>query len=297
MSKKIERGAMSNGIVDQVVLEGDRVIHNLLFGGINGRVEHQQSTTLNEFTHALAERFEGHEARSLGLAPSGMAVRDIYQQGTMFVFLIEVAPGPRTMQWICDDSPQDYGVRTAYRDITISLPWQYFFVSMDTDGLLGNLNSVYVRNAPLRSLDDALYNPPFYNCSVNAYGIRCWICMQGYERSKPAGKSFLAFTNDFVEWFWYSGFNRSSEHHEGKSFWGMHQQTIKDPRVKTIAAWEAATVQDEDFALSVEWIPSGYVPTTVYRELIKGACVWQPKSSSDIAQVVTQAIKRKEKNS
>jgi hypothetical protein len=286
-SEPIGDDTMSTTETDQVVLEGDRVIHNFLVGGPGGTAEFQGETTLGRFVGYLAEQLQGHQARSLGLAPSGMVLRDIYQRGNMYVFLVEVAPGPRTMEWIRGDSPAAYGSDATYRDVTISLPWQYFFVSIYTNGWLGNLNSVYFRNEPLRSLNDPLYNPHFYNCSINAYGAWCWICVQGYQRQKPADTSLLEFVNDFVAWFWGSGFNRSSEHNEQEgSFWGRDRRTIGDARVQTIEAWEAATKVEGTFALSVPWIDSGYVPDDIYQQLTARANVWHPATSAEMAQAV-----------
>lgn len=273
-------------IAHQVVIEEGRVINNLLYGDKTRVVEYQNETTVPEFMAYCAHSLEGYEPRSLGITPNGMIVRDIYQRGNLMVFLVELAPGPRTMQWIRDDSPTEYGADSTYRDITVALPWQYFFVTMDTDGSLHDKQSVFFRNEPLRSLTDPLCDCHFYNCSIKSYNIYCWICVQTYDTYARAGCSFMERANEFVEWFWYSGFNRSSEHNEGKSFWGENRKKIKDRRVQTIAAWETATKDNSRFALSVPWIDSGYTPQEVYAELTADARVWQPTSSDDIAHIL-----------
>lgn len=277
--------------VDQVVLEGSEAIQNLLIGGLKGRVEYQHRMSVQDFSAALVECCVAQKRFSLGLAPHGMLVRDVHQRNGMFVFLIEEPPGVRTLQWLQSDSPAQYGPSATYRNVSIALPWVYFFVTVSADGCLGDLNSVYFRNAALRSLHDPLCEPHFYNCSVDAYGTYCWICTQYDQREKGAKQSFFEFVDGFIERFWCSGFNASSEAHEGASFWGKNRRLIPDERVRTIEAWEQASACDSTFVLSVPWIRSGYTPLSVYYELTAVGTPWRPASAREFATLIQRCAK------
>jgi hypothetical protein len=59
-----------------------------------------------------------------------------------------------------------------------------------------------------------------------------------------------------------SGWNRSSEVHEGNSYWSAMREI--DPRVASAAAWQEASRQNARFALEVAWRPAD---TTTSAEL------------------------------
>ena len=54
-----------------------------------------------------------------------------------------------------------------------------------------------------------------------------------------------------------TGFNYSSEHHEGASWYTATVEAGVDPRIATVEEWEAATREDSLFVLDVPWLPTG----------------------------------------
>lgn len=286
-------------LVDQVVIEQNRVIQNALYGGPGGNAEFQREMDAEAFHEALVDAYHAQKELSFGIIPSGMRLRDIHERHGMIVFLVEMEPGTRTVRWIRDDSPEEFGSRATYRDVTIAFPWQYFFISLTRDGEILSLNSVYFRNEPLKGLDDPLRDCHYFNCSVDAYGAHCWICAGGAQPPGNARLSHAERVEWFIDWFFGSGFNKSSEHHEGASFWGKNRHRIGDKRVRTIGAWEKASRKDGRFALRVPWMASGYTPRTVYDELTKQVRPFAPSCARDWASFVrrnARGIRRKEEH-
>ena len=281
---------------DQLIIEGKRVIHNLLFGGPGGHVEPQRDLTVAEFINRICHRTSPVGGRPLGPAPPGLIVRDVVFRNNLYVVLAEIAPGPRAMQWLASDSPVKYGPGATYQDVTISLPWQYFFVAITTEGFVQGLNSLYFLDHQLDNLNERLLEPHLYNCSVKSYHVWCWICSQGFLVAPVHGMSLLGIVNRCIDQFWFSGFNESSERHEpwaGGSFFSKNRTAIRDARVQTVKAWETATAKASDFALSVPWIPAPRTPRQVYAELFaaNGSEVWAPRTASDLADILGEQDK------
>jgi hypothetical protein len=260
-------------MTDQLVLEtgprGEQLIHNLLKNGPGSEVIHQGKVPLRKFLEYVAPLYRGQYSQLFGLVPAGMTLRSVFQRNGTIVFLLEVAPGIRTLRWLRDDSPAQFGRGATYRDVRIALPWQYFFVSLDTDANLRGSQSVYFLNQPMTSLSQSLGECHYYNCSVNAYAVHCWICVQYLASQLPSqyDPTPLDRACMFVEWFFASSFNASSEHHEREgSFWTKNRNTLGDSRVATIDAWEAATKERPEFALEVPW-KSSLTAEKIFEEL------------------------------
>lgn len=285
---------MSDQPVDRVLLEGDTAFHHLLFGGPGGTVIPQGQIPISEFSAIIGDQFEAQKPMSFGPMPYGAAIRDIHQEKGVYLFLIEVAPGNRTMKWLQDNSPVPFGPGATYRDVTVSLPHSYFFVAMMRNGIILIQNSVFFRNTPMQSLNDKLCDCHFFNCSPNSYGVYCWICSQHYDRSKPRRKSLGQHACEFVDWFWFSGFNASSEHHEGSSFWSKNKDRIKDKRVQTMNAWERASRRRPYFATDVPWIDSGLTVKGVYQDILQNVRGWNPTNSSVYANLMSQRSKEED---
>lgn len=264
--------AKSGKPTDQIVIatrdDGQEIVtHNLVYGSSNGRTVFQGEVSLPCLVSGLANRLTGHAPLDLGLVPVGMTLRWLERNNGWYIFVVEETPGTHTVNWLRDDSPARYGSGATYRLVTLAFPWLYFFVVLSPSGELHRLNSVYFRHQPLTSLNDQLYDPHFFNCSVDAYGAHCWICTQ-YTGALDS-HSLLARVDSFLHWFWNSGFNASSEHHEihKGSFWTYNRDRIPDPRVQSVTAWEKASQRDPLFAMTVPWVAANHTPLTVCQEL------------------------------
>ena len=256
-------------LTDLLTITSDTITHCMVMNGIGGDMLAQEEVPLSLFLHRLRRNSQGQEALSYGLAPWGMNIRSVYQQHGIAVMLIEVEPGVRTLRWLKSKSPRQYGPGSEYRMVTLALPYQYFFVSVNAKGELDSKHSVYFLNRPLHSLQEPLGECHFYNCSVDAYGVHCWICTQGTDfiYGGQGGGGAFSQAYAFVESFYSSSFNASSEHHEGRSFWGKNRVLVQDERVSTISRWVKATRQDPNFILQVPWIPT-LSAEEVFREMV-----------------------------
>lgn len=282
--------ACRDDMADQLVLEagpdGEWAIHNLLLDGPGSAAVLQAKMPLAQYLGRVSPQYVAQEPRLFGLLPQGMTLRGMYERHGLTVILIEVPWGKRTLRWLCDDSPQPYGPGATYRDVAVALPYQYFFVAGTVAGGLSGRSSVYFMNCPLRSLNEPLGDCHYYNCSVDVWGLHCWICTQYVDLQLKSRRGVTSFevTGRFIEWFFSSSFNASSEYHEGASFWGRNRHQLGDRRVASLATWEQATARDPEFILTVPWQPSR-TALQVFKELTpaRGS---QPQQLSDLVSLV-----------
>ena len=158
--------------------------------------------------------------------------------------------------------------------MNISLPYLVVLAVFE-HGQLSEFNECFFRVAPLESENDALGYPALLNCSrfqpPDGRPLS-WICTQKLDRSKLLTESdpavrfragFCALMHCLLE----TGFNYSSEHHEGSSW--FTESTRVDPRVRTIENWETATAEDPLFVLDVPWLPTGMSVKGVVQRIFK----------------------------
>ncbi len=165
--------------------------------------------------------------------------------------VLETPPGPRVVRWITDDSPRDYGPGTRYETRRLSFPWVVLIVVF-AGGELTGIQQAFFRTAPIAALDDELYLTCLPNCArAPAYKDQeSWVCLANLMRplEQLSWDERLKAVTDHM---FYGAFNRSSEVHEGNSYWGTASDI--DPRLKTVEAWEAATAESPYFTLEVPW--------------------------------------------
>lgn len=281
---------MTNSPMMQVVLEGPRAISNLLLGGPGGQAVFQDERTVESLTRGIALRASIVSSWSIGLAPVGLPLRAMFGRNGKTVYLVEYPPGTRNVPWITRGSRSDFGAGTQYEHVTIAFPYVVFFITITSAGTLST-SSVYFRTTPLTKADysDELCDCHFLNCSVNAYGVYCWICSQKMQTSMEPGQSVLEYVAALLNYFWFSAFNRSSERHEGQSFFGKGsagKRPIPDARIRTIEAWIAASREDPAFVLEVPWNPSGRTVQHVFEELTGPEQVWPFVDAGSVANLI-----------
>ena len=195
-----------------------------------------------------------------GVQPNHIRMMD--SSGPLTVWVYEIPPSVRQLQWIAADSPAQFGPGTKYRQVRISLPY-LIVLAVFQDGELANCSECFFRNDALRTAEDPLFYPALLNCSkfVPAEGKPLsWICTQKLDRSPIENepnpdRKMAAGLRALLKTLLESGFNLSSEHHEANSWFSESNRV--DPRVKTIEAWVAATEKDPLMGLTVPWIPVG----------------------------------------
>jgi hypothetical protein len=115
-------------------------------------------------------------------------------------------------------------------------------------------NELYFRNEPLKSKEDMLGFPALLNVSrIEIKGrSRSWICTQYLEC--PAQAPWPTQLASLLDHTWNGAFNRSSEHHEGASWYGESKGIHKE--LHPISRWEKASKKNDSFALSIPWKPA-----------------------------------------
>jgi hypothetical protein len=131
------------------------------------------------------------------------------------------------------------------------------------------------------------------NCSkfkVQEGNPLSWLCTQYLDRSfesepDTARRKLLAF-QQLRFCLLESGFNYSSEHNEGSS-WYTESLSV-DPRIATVEEWEKATAEDPMFVLDVPWLPTGFTGGQVADRIFDLHRARQPKfeSAGDLARLV-----------
>jgi hypothetical protein len=170
-------------------------------------------------------------------------------------------PHVRQFRWIANDSPVPFGPGTKYRKVRLSIPYAVTFAvyaqQNDNLFLIGN-NELYFRNEPLRGRNDRLGYAALLNVSRIPTGKRdrAWICTQ-YLRWPPDA-DWTVQLQALLDHTWNGGFNRSSEAHEGASWYGASQGV--HPDLHPVERWEKASAANDAFALGVPWKPA---PLTV----------------------------------
>ena len=180
-------------------------------------------------------------------------VRYVRSRGDGMVLVLEEKPKVRTVQWLTEASPADFGKGAIYRPARLAFPFIVIAVAF-RGGALTGVQECWYRTRPLETLADELLLPNLYNVSVDSYDQQCWLCLANLKAdlSRMTWNQKVAAIHSHL---WGGGWNRSSEVHEGKSYWSIMQSI--DSRVGSVAAWEQASRADPLFPLQVSWKTSG----------------------------------------
>lgn len=231
-------------MAERIILQGAEA---RLTGGDGGEARAE----LGSFVAALGrEGVQGLDAEALADNVKWKVTR-----GDATVCVVELKPQLRRIKWVAPDSPQRYGPRATYRERRLATPYVVLKVPFLKGRVVGRAELFY-RNEPLRSLGDPLYWSNLLNVSPHAHGCVAWVCTQ-YLGAECAAPGVAAGLDALVHHLFGGGFNFSSEAHEGASAFSKAQADGIDPRVTDPDRWEAASVADPRFVLSVAWKPVG----------------------------------------
>ena len=174
---------------------------------------------------------------------------------------VELPPQTRRVRWLSDGSKVPFGRKARYDSYFVAFPYVVLLLVFRGGSLTG-LQQLYYRTAPLGiGGDDALLLPNLYNVA-QGYGQRCWLCLQ--HAPDVTGLAWQEKLDAIVEHTFAAAFNRSSEMHEGNSYWTPEEAV--DPRVAGMKAWHEATRENPRFPLEVAWKPA---ETTARGELLR----------------------------
>ncbi len=225
----------------------------------------------------LVELLRNELLPPLGAAALPDGIKFVEWRNPYLVLVHQLPPHVRRMQWIAPDSPQDFGPGTTYRQVRLSMPYSITFAvyGLQRDRLfLTGSNELYFRNSPLRDRSDSLCYPALLNVSRVDRNRRqgAWICTQhlGLQPEMTWTGQLEALLNHF----WNSGSNRSSERHEGASWYSVQAANL--PSISTVEAWEAATRDNEAMALHLPWAKAPLNAGQMIDALLQEASPAQP---------------------
>jgi hypothetical protein len=217
---------------------------------------------------ALIARLSPQTMETLDVVlPAG--IKNCSSRGRCTIWVHETAPATYSFKWIARDS-QPYGPGTKYRQVRISLPYVVAFCVFAADDhgrlQLTTHNECFFRNKSLSDVaHDELCFPALLNCSKfkeeQGHPL-AWICTQHLDlatlmKIQETPARLRASFRGLMECLLDTGFNLSSEEHEGSS-WFTETVTRKvDPRIESIERWEKETAKDPMFVLDVPWISTG----------------------------------------
>ena len=194
-------------------------------------------------------------------------VKCVFTRGPALIWAIQRPPGLYCLKWISPDSPAPFGPHAKYRTVRVALPYLIVMAAFIPHGRLAlqlsSSNEAFFMTEPLVSQDQELLYPALLNCSKFTPPDGrplSWICTQHLDRRLCAHH---ADTNtrlrEGVRALMYclleTGFNRSSERHEGNSWFA--ESAKADPRIATVEDWEKASTGDPLFVLNVPWLRTG----------------------------------------
>lgn len=230
-------------------------------------------------------RARGHRP-SCPVLPAG--VRMWIERHDVTAVAVESPPQARNVRWLSSDSGSPYGRGATYRRYFLAFPYIILLLIFRRGSLTGH-QQLYYRTAPLDAGGDLLL-PNLYNVA-RGYGQRCWVCLANLRDVTPL--SWPGKIRAVQEHVFNAAFNRSSEEHEGNSYYEPKNGGI-DSRVETVDAWQEATRQNPRFALDVPWKPAN---TTVTKELDAMLDAVMPRlevrSADDLRGVLTRARRRR----
>jgi len=191
--------------------------------------------------------------------PDGIKYLD--SKGATTIWVHETPPRVYNFKWIARDSPARFGPEATYREVRIALPYLVVLAAFEGD-MLSPQNECFFRNAPLNDETDELFYPALLNCSkfTPPEGRPLsWICTakispEHVARCRDAKQRMRTGFQVLMKCLLESGFNYSSEEHEGSSW--FTESTGVDRRVATVEDWEKATANDALFVLDVDWLPT-----------------------------------------
>jgi len=264
---------------DRLEITGTQVIHYM-----NGNLIRKYP--LSDFTKAMSGLSNLHLP---DVMPEG--VKYFHQRGEFSIFAVEQLAAARSVRVIAENSPKAYGNGTTYNQRYLAFPY-IIILGCFAGNTLTNFVQLFYRNQPLKSLNDKLYECNLPNVSYKGpSGLPYWFCTQ-YLRD-VTHFSWYDKINEVPHHLWGSGFNWSSDHHEGLSMFN-HCKKL-DNRIKDFITWEKETRKDPYFMLKLNWNQTGWTVRQAIEKLF-GYVVKQKEitdCSSLINLVKTEVGKKK----
>ncbi len=230
----------------------------ILLAGDNGKTRVERKVSLAEMMRQIALEQQNSSTNLLEtpVLPSG--TRFYFKKGNTEVVVVEQAPQART---ILVNNQKTY---------TIALPYvAYLFLFIN--GIMPPHGSrIFYRTSPISSVDDSLLmcNLTHVNTEEEHFRIGA-VCMQApFSQDDPLEKKIAAS----LGYFWDTDFKvYEQDKNAGNFFTGFAKSSQLDLKISTIDSWQAASILDPLFVLSVPWIETGLSIRHVVDEMFQGA--------------------------
>lgn len=274
----------------------------------NGEVQviSPEGVTASMKLNDLFERLLRPQMDTCGVVlPDG--VKCVISRGQITILVYQIPPRVCSLTWIAKDSKAPYGKRAKYRIVRIALPYVCVLAVFSRTGygkiLLTHKNECFFRNEPLNSLNDELLYPALLNCSkfpTEEGNPLSWICTQHIDLNSlsnitDTNQYMRASLSRLLSCLWETGFNWSSEKHEGDSWFSETVRRGVDPRISSIEEWQKATEKDPLFVLNVPWLRTGKsvreVTDRIFEKLNIGS--YDIASTCALARIVFNSQKHK----
>lgn len=231
-------------------------------------------------------------ARATGRRPScpvlPAGVRVWIDRHDVAAVAVELSPQARNISWLRENSRVPYGRGAKYDRYFLAFPY-IILLLVFRGGALTGAQQLYYRTASLDEGED-LFLPNLYNVA-RGYGQQCWVCLANLDDVTPL--SWPEKLRAVHEHVFNAAFNRSSEEHEGNSYYGTPCEDM-DPRVRSVEAWQAATRQNPRFVLQVPWKPANTTVTKELETMLDGIMPpLEVQSAEDLRGVLTRARGRR----
>ncbi|MFQ6114428.1 MAG: hypothetical protein ACE5NG_10150 [bacterium] len=245
-----------SSIQDSIEIVGSEVIHK-----VNGLVSKKISVA--QFVQAL-QNFADLELFP-DILPEG--VKYVARRGNSTVVVVEQTARPRAVFVIAENSPAAYGSKVKSVRRWLSFPYVELLILFYGNALSG-YQQVFYRTRPLTSLDEELLLCNLPNVSTQGpQGLPYWFCSQYI--GDVSTLSWPDKITKIINHLWKSGFNWSSDHHEGLSQFNAMKNL--DKRITCFKRWEEETRKDPNFALKINWQQAGMTVRQAIEKLFKYA--------------------------
>lgn len=215
-----------------------------------GERRRDRQVALRDFLEAMAASAGASHRDTTIFVPSG--TRYVKVRGASAGLVVELPPEVRRVTW----NPTRMARGGASTSHWLAFPYVIhlciFCTLKGDEAYQGGLEEmrVYYRNTPLRSPEDALYNPNLFNVQVDpALTSNCRACLRGH----PADLQDLPLVEQveaLLDFFWETAFNLDLESN------GFERARTLDPRISSLEAWEEASKADPLFPLGINWEPA-----------------------------------------
>lgn len=230
-----------------IVIEGEKV-----------ELRNGEAASPSATVEQWLQQVNRHSVRGLTAEPIADHVKWRVAAGGTEIFIVQLDPVLRVVQWIDRHSPVPFGPEATTSPRSLATPYVILKVPFRRKRVIHRVE-VFYRNQPLSAANGPggeLFWPNLLNVSPHAHGCTAWLCTQFLDRENSV-RGITAGLNAVVHHLWGGPFNLSSEAHEGASTFSKAQQDGLDARVTDVERWQEESLRDARFPLSVAWRPTG----------------------------------------